>query len=138
MITNNAGNTATFKWEDFKTPQEANFEVQGTILPAIEAVLMPLEYRQLSKDYASALILSDFVNVAWSEDSFSKWWAQNENSIALGLVSSAIGTAGSIATAAVTGGSSVLAGTLISGGVSAQKNIFDTMGQIKDAKNVPD
>lgn len=138
MITNNAGNTATFKWEDFKTPQEANFEVQGTILPATEAVLMPLEYRQLSKDYASALVLSDFVNVAWSEDSFSKWWAQNENSVALGLVSSAIGTAGSIATAAATGGSSVLAGTLISGGVSAQKNIFDTMGQIKDAKNVPD
>lgn len=138
MITSNAGNTATFKWEDFKTPQEANFEVQGTILPAAEATLLPLEYRQLSKDYTSALVLNDFVNIAWSEDSFSKWWAQNRNSVAFGLVSSAIGTAGSIATAAATGGSSVLAGTLISGGVSAQKSIFDTIGQIKDAKNVPD
>jgi len=45
MITNNTGNTATFKWEDFKTSQEANFEVQGTILPATEATLLPLEYR---------------------------------------------------------------------------------------------
>lgn len=138
MVTNNTGNTATFKWEDFKTPQEANFEVQGTILPVAEATLLPLEYRQLSKDYASALVLSDFVNISWSENSFDKWWTQNRNGIAFGLVSSAIGTAGSIGIAAATGGASVLTGTLISGSVSAQKNIFDTIGQIKDAKNVPD
>ena len=139
MITNNTGNTATFKWEDFKTPQEANFEVQGTILPAAEATLLPLEYRQLSKDYASALVLNDFVNVAWSEDSFSKWWAQNKNSVALGMVSSAIGlglgaASGMIAPATAEVATEIGLKTL----AGAQKSIFDTIGQIKDAKNVPD
>ena len=139
MVTNNAGNTATFKWEDFKTSQEANFEVQGTVIPSTEAVLMPLEYRQLSKDYTSALVLSDFVNVAWSEDSFSKWWAQNKNSVALGLVSSALTAAGTVGAAIATGGiSAATEATVISTGIGVQKGIFNTIGQIKDAANAPD
>lgn len=138
MITNNTGNTATFKWEDFKTPQEANFEIQGTVIPSAETLLMPLEYRNLSKDYASILNLNDFINVAWTEDSYAKWWNQNKNSIVFGLVSSAIGTIGSVGTAVATGGLNTITGAAISGGVSAQNSIFNTIGQIKDAKNVPD
>jgi len=83
--------------------------------------------------------LNDFVNVAWSEDSFSKWWAQNKNSIALGLVSSAIGlglgaASGMIAPATAEATTEIGLKTL----TGAQNSIFSTIGQIKDAKNVPD
>lgn len=137
MVTNNTGNTATFKWEDFKTSQEANFEVQGTILPTTETVLMPLEYKQLSKDYSSALVLNEFINVAWNEDSFTKWWTQNKNSVALGMVSSAIGLGLGAASGIVAPAATALEIGLKTA-ASAQKTIFDTIGQIKDAKNVPD
>ena len=60
------------------------------------------------------------------------------NSIVFGLVSSAIGTIGSVGTAVATGGLNTITGAAISGGVSAQNSIFSTIGQIKDAKNVPD
>lgn len=138
MVTNNTGNTATFKWEDFKYRDAAEFTVQATVIPSPEAILLPKEYRNLSLDYTSGLVLNDFINISWSEDSFSKWWNQNKNGIALGMVSSAIGIAGSIATAGASGITGATDKAAISGGTSALKTITGTIGQILDARNTPD
>lgn len=139
MVTNNTGNTATYKWEDFKYDRAAGFEVQGTILPSAEVLLIPTEYRNLSKDYTAGLNLSDFINIPWSEDSYAKWWNQNKNGIAFGMLSSAVSTIGSISSAIATGGASeVITAGAISGTASAGSSILRTIGQIKDAKNIPD
>lgn len=142
MITNNAGQTATFKWEDFKYNGSAKFEVQGAVLPAAELALIPTEYRNLSKDYASAVSLTNFVDIAWSEDSFAKWWNQNKSGIAFGMLSTAISTGLQIATAGVGVPTAAVGETVtkaaMSKGGSALTSTLETLGTIANARNTPD
>lgn len=143
MVTNNVGNTATYKWEDFKYNRAAGFEVQGTTIPAIEVALLPTEYRQLSKDYASILTLNNFVDISWSEDSYSKWWNQNKNSIGAGMISAVISgligvTLGGGAALAAQKTGWVVAKSFTKPTVSAVNSIIGSVGQIEDAKNTPD
>ena len=99
LVTNNNGQSATYKWEFFTSTssnmKEATFEINGTPLPSPELILFPTYYRGITKDYENGLILNNFPSPSWNENSFEKWWAQNKESLVFGMLSSTISTVGS-------------------------------------------
>ena len=112
VVSNNAGQTGTFKWEAFQAKSQSGgnaceFKVMGVPLTDPEIMCYPYEYRGIENDYESGLVLKDFPEPSWSEDSYEKWYAQNKGAYSYGLLaSSLLGSLGVIG-AAATGGLSL-------------------------------
>lgn len=108
IVTNNNGQNAEYNWELFDTRyngvSRANFANYNALLPAPMAITHPLYYRGKVEDYENSVILDDFPKINWSEDSFTKWWAQNKANFGLSLATQAISTAGMFAASVATGG----------------------------------
>ena len=166
IVSNNIGNTGEYKWEEFymssayqqsHNTMSCEFEIDGMPITATEVSCYPINYRGINKDYENCVPLNDFPMPSWSEDSFAKWWASNQNSYALGILNGVIGagltiaggvamasgfgapagaklTAGGIATMSQVAGASAIAG----GGASLIKTVNTAMGTYADKKNTPD
>ena len=135
VVSNNAGQTATYKWEYSKRTsggiKDILFGVMGVPVPSPEIMLYPREYRGIEYDYESGITLTDFPQPPWSEDSFAKWWTQNGDAYITSMLTSAVTTIASVATAP-TNPASVAAA--IGGSVGIANNI----GRFLTAKNTPD
>ena len=100
-----AGDTMQVRYEFFKnlTP---TFEETWVVLEPVSAVLRPTNYRNITvsnKDIS--LTMSDFPMAMWSGDAYKAYLAQNKVS----RTSSILQIIGGLATAAMTGGLSLLA-----------------------------
>lgn len=97
VVSNQNGTNAELKWELFSTRSNnqvvANFNVANVFVPSPKSFVYPKNYRNLSKDYDSGITLEDFPQPCYTEDSFSKWWAQNKSSLGISLLSQ-IGSTG--------------------------------------------
>lgn len=155
VVSNNAGQTGTYKWEYFKAhnthQKQATFKISGVALQSPEIMCYPYEYRGITKDYESGLILTDFPTPPWSEDSFAKWWTQNKDSYITGLIASAVVTIGAVVATVATSGAAAPAGAsaiaslgtteavkLGAIGVGAASTIARSIGTFSNAKNTPD
>ena len=152
VVSNNAGQTATFKWEYF-TEKKATFKITGVPIMSPELMCYPYNYRGIKDDYESGLVLTDFPTPPWSEDSFAKWWAQNKDAyitslvstsvLAIGAVIATVATGGAAASAAAGAGASAgLTGaqtaTIVGTSLGAGSKIANSIGTFTTAKNTPD
>ncbi len=156
VVSNNAGQTATYKWEYFtsqnSTQKQATFKVTGVPIMSPELMCYPYNYRGITNDYESGLVLTDFPTPPWSEDSFAKWWTQNKEAYITSLVSTAVLGIGAVVATVATGGvagavgAGVAAGSLSTAGkiaiagtaLGAGSKIANSIGSYTTAKNTPD
>lgn len=135
VVSNNAGQTVTYKWEYSKRTsggiKDILFGVMGVPAPSPEIMLYPREYRGVEYDYESGITLTDFPQPPWSEDSFAKWWTQNGDAYITSMLTSAVTTIAGVATASTNPASAVAA---IGGAVGIANNI----GRFVTSKNTPD
>lgn len=104
LVTNNGGQSAEYKWESFYTGNnnyDCTFKIESVPLPVPEVMLYPAYYRGLNKDYDSGIMFTDFPDITWSEDSFTRWWTQNKASILNSLITTGVLAIGAMI---VTGG----------------------------------
>lgn len=146
VVSNNNGQTNTYKWEHFVSGNtQAIFVVEDFMQPEPIMTCYPSQYRGLPFDYENAVYFDNFPKVSWSEDSFSKWWGQNKTSFALSL----LGTGLSSALMLSTGGGQKLsdnASNDINGLTSRQgftlgmgaSRVASIIGQYSNAQNAPD
>lgn len=97
VVSNQNGTNAELKWELFSERSNnqvvAKFNIINAFLPSPKSFAYPKNYRNVTKDYDSGITLEDFPQPCYTEDSFSKWWAQNKSSLGISLLSQ-IGSAG--------------------------------------------
>lgn len=118
ICSNNNGNEAEYKWELFTTRDgdivQAQFDYFNVMLPDVKAYIYPTYYRGLPIDYETGVTLEDFPTPCWTEDSYSRWWAQNKTNYGLSLATGALSTGLMVATGGATAGTT--AGILASRG----------------------
>lgn len=110
VVSNNAGQTVEYKWENFKgIYNRFPFYIKGGVVPSCEVIFLPVNYRGIlnqdasnEPDYETSLMLNDFPQLSWNEDTFTKWWSQNKESFVTSMISSAVMSAGSMMTAGLT------------------------------------
>lgn len=107
VVSNGNGANSEFKWELFNENagnlKRAHFNIINAMLPQPKALAYPVNYRGLDVDMDSPVTIEDFPQPSWTEDSFSKWWAQNKLTWGLSLASSVIKMGTNIATAGASG-----------------------------------
>lgn len=96
VCSNNNGNSTEYKWELFTTRDGDNVQAQMTyfncMMPDVKAYIYPSHYRGLDIDYEMGVTLEDFPTPSWTEDSYSRWWAQNKSSYGLSLATGLLST----------------------------------------------
>lgn len=92
IVSNNSGQIAEYKWEDFVNPSGANFELSGTFLTTPCAMFAPYGYRHIYNkvDYDSGLTISNFPTCSFNGNAFKEWLAQNKGSLTLSALTTAL------------------------------------------------
>ena len=132
-VTNNAGTNVTYRYEDFNgNPQ---FNLVGVFDVGCSTKLYPTNYKNMSifsgdvqdNPFEYGITGGKYPTISWNSDSFTNWLTQNAVNIGIGLGTTALATAGGIAT-----GNYVGATTSFLGGVSS------TISQVYQASLMPD
>lgn len=131
LVSNNNGDTAIYKYEDWHKQDRGNFEIVGVSVTTPSVMVYPINYREIEKDYDSGLVLSNFPECAWIGDTFKAWWAQNKTSYVTGLISSVIGARVGMEVA----GAGSPSGTV--NAVGAFTSIAQQLAKLQDIKNTP-
>ena len=97
LVSNNQGDSAKYKWEDFKrsgwtnrSPMECAFQVSSARLPHFTELLQPVPEDYLKSSLDNSIVVQNTNLVAWSEDSFAKWWATSGDSFIMGIMGQTI------------------------------------------------
>ena len=93
LVSNNAGSTATYKWEDFTYIQRDNyatFMIRASIYGTPSCMIYPTFHRGIEQDYDSGIVYDTFPQCAWIGDVWKAWWAQHRSSVTTALVASTI------------------------------------------------
>lgn len=91
-ITNNGGNDAIYKYEDF-TNNKPVFNIDGIITTGCSIKLYPLNYKKVdtttwkTKCYNYGIIGNKYPTCSWKSDSYTNWLTQNSVNIAINTVS---------------------------------------------------
>lgn len=95
LVSNNAGKTATYGWEQFggfgiDDMKFCTFKVEGSCDPIPVMVMYPFNYRGFGEfgDDESGIIFDNFVHCTWSEDSYQKWITTNREVYGASMISS--------------------------------------------------
>ena len=113
LLSNNNGVVKELKWEDSVSSdsnglKKLTYKITGTVIPTCEIAFLPTGYRRITlSDYENAVVLNDFPQLSWNEDSFTKWWAQNKETFSLNMISTAISSIGSMISGQVTSGANL-------------------------------
>ena len=91
-VSNNQGNDAELRWEDFNTPISCQCKIWGNVSPNGGLTFMPAGYKGYSgRNPNEMLQITGFPMCSWSNDAYKAWVAQNAGTIgasALGLAAS--------------------------------------------------
>lgn len=158
VLTNNAGDRAEYRWEQFSYDEShtlANFTLAGSIVTTPTISLYPRNYMGMDRNFDRGLILSNFPTVAWAGDAWKAWWAQNKGSVTASMLSSVMSTAAnigvSVAAPAHVGAMSVSAAQNmrkmrdfstqvaqpVSGGTNVLGQVTSLLGKKADLENTP-
>lgn len=101
-VSNNQGNIAEFRFEDFHlgTSGKPTFKLRSHIAPNPSVVCTPLNYKYdaFGEVPEYALTLNGFPLCSWNTDVYKNWLAQNTANLTLGAVGGAAGIIGGVAT----------------------------------------
>lgn len=120
-VTTLQGNHAEYHYEYF-SGDTCEFNIAGDMSPNPSVILAPVNYKGVSTNYDEKLVLSGFPQLSFNTDTFKQWLAQNALSLPVNALSSSLGAAKAIGTAAATGLASTIApaaaGVAVAGVVS--------------------
>lgn len=137
VVSNNSGQTAEYRWEQWNNEENgATFKIEGVFVSTPCVICIPTNYRGISEDVDSSLTYNNFPQIPWVGDTYKRWIAQNKNTIATGLISTAIG--GALTVAGLASGNPLAA--LLSVGHSSNalgSSVNNVMARTVDAKNTP-
>lgn len=128
-VSNNAGTTIPFRYEDFKGTGayagSANFEVEGTFCPSGSVKAIPKDYKNLSYEngdnrYDYALTGAKYPICSWVTDSYTNWLTQNAVNMSVEWRQTLISAGADLVGGAIGGG---VAGGAI-GGIAGGKNLI--------------
>ena len=129
-VTNNGGNDAIYKYEDF-TDNKPSFNIDGMITTGCSVKLYPLNYKKANtstwatKCYNYGIVGNKYPTCSWKSDSYTNWLTQNSVNLAINTVQNLA----SIGAGAYTGN----VGEVTSGAVG----IANTLAQVYEASFMP-
>ena len=138
-VTNNAGNEATFRYEDFIS-NTAKFFMAGTLGQGCSVKLTPVNYKHYgsneypAENYAYGINGCKYPVCAWASDYYTNWLAQNTANIQGKILSS---TATGFAMGTLFSGGNVGMGVAMAGVNLAQSSI-NAYAEDAKAKMMPD
>ena len=118
-VSNNAGTTATYRYEDFSNG--VSFTVEGALAPSGSVKAKPNNYKNISSSqnaYDYGINGAKYPMCAWTTDSYTNWLTQNainqstalENTAINGMLGLATGVIGTVATGGALGAVMGIAG----------------------------
>ena len=125
MMSNNSGNSAIYKYEQFNDPSNCDFSIYGTVTPGFSCRIMPRNYNGVEENNEEGLNLGKYPICNWNTDTYTNWMTQNSVNIGTNLAASGIGVVASIAT---------LDGE---GVVSGLTGVANTLGQVHAHSLIP-
>ncbi len=129
-VTNNQGTSANLHYEYF-SGSSCNFEMGIDFSCNPTALLVPLNYKGVDKNYDEMLKMGDFPQLAWSGDTFKAWLAQNIGAQSITASTSVIG--GALAGSALPG-----VGTVVGATVGLATSVLNTIKQAAITDAMPD
>jgi hypothetical protein len=138
-ISNNAGTTVTYHYEDFDgTPK---FDLDGVLSVGCSTKLYPKNYKnmdifsggQQDNSFDYGVTGAKYPTISWNSDSFTNWLTQHSLDVATSLTTSGLGVIG-----AVGGGMTGNPMLLYSGYTMGASSIANAVQQVYDATLVPD
>ena len=134
FVSNNCGQSATLKWEDWmligNEYRKADFLILPILAPSPTVKCVPLRFRGMERAFDDAISYSAFPRNFWDVDSFQAWWQANKNSFILSNIANVISGV-SLTSVAPT---NLLAGMRAT---SAAMNIAESVEKIEDLKAAP-
>lgn len=123
QASNNAGQTTTYKWEDFTSSQDPEFKLRFCLSSGGSGRVFPRGYKGLNDNLDEGINYPKLPVGSWQNDLFVNWMTQNAinipMSIGSGVADALIGVASAQATgkidsaiSGVTGGLKQIGGTL--------------------------
>lgn len=97
-VTNNNGNCANFKWEEFWNNQVATFKIYSSETTQPDQMIVPTNYNgNTNENSLEMMYLGGFPQCSWNVDTYKAWLAQNANTLqfteAMAKVEIAVGAA---------------------------------------------
>lgn len=154
ILSNHNGKNNELKWELFKDRSQSGrpsvtFPVQSYIIPKAAAYCYPQQYRGIADDYDNGVSLDNFAEYMWSEDTYTKWLAQNTDAnrqkVANSIISGALRGLTTVAVAGLTvasGGSALpmvaATGAVAGSAVSSINTVLSNITADKSAEASPD
>ena len=144
-LTNNAGNTSEYRYENFSTPSSPVFEWVGNYVLNPTILCYPYRHKGVELDYDNGVTLNDFPMPIYSTDQFAMWYQSHSNratsqvigasifgiaTMALGLFGGGLGFTGKMAGMTVGRGMALAGSGLVS-------SIANNIGTELDYKNMP-
>lgn len=130
LVSNNSGQTANYRWEDFDSPA-ANFTIKGVKISTPSVLCYPRYYRGLNEGFDDGITYANFPECAWSGDTFKAWWAQNKASfVTSGLITAVNDLVGKESAGSFSNDMPGL-------GLTTYEMILSKVAQIQDIKAMP-
>jgi hypothetical protein len=138
LASNNLGGAAVYKYEQFASTNCA-FNLYGHVAPNPTVKLVPTSYKGIADNYEEGLTMGGYPLCSWKYGVYENWLAQNQNSLNMQYMGSALSTlgGGAILTGGIASGNPALmlsgAGNMASGLMP----IFGAMAKQKDMQVQP-
>lgn len=148
-VSNGSGESSIYKYEDFDggfNNTNFTFVIDPTFAPIPEIMCYPYHYLggSGSNDYIYGVSLTNFMQCAFTKDTFTSWWNANANQFQTRAIASAITPMLSalIPTPSQLASPDAMAGGVITGTISGLTatgvNIANSVAKVQDMKNAPD
>lgn len=128
LVSNNSGDTAVYKWENWRTgtgyAPVGIFAISGCFMSKPCAICAPVDYLGVNQNWDYGLVFDNFPQCAWVGDTYKAWLAQNTGQIVANMAN----TANEALVSGITSGASALAGGMMFGNV--QGGILNAAVQI--------
>lgn len=135
LVSNNAGGSGLFNWEDFKsnTENKAIFLLKGAISPGGSIRLVPYQYKNVQDNEEYGVTLGKYPICSYPVDMYTNWLTQNSINVGLDVVSAGVNAiGGGVSGFAIGGPAGAVAGA--SGGLM---DIARSVGQVHVASLQP-
>ena len=130
-VSNNAGSTIPYRYEDFSG--DVAFKVEGVMTPSGSIKAIPQNYKYITSNenaYDYSITSAKYPICAWTTDAYTNWLTQNGVNMSVQWQSEVLGAATGVVASAVrgaiagaaAGGIGALPGYLIGAGVGAVAN----------------
>lgn len=137
-VTNNNGNAANYRWEEFNNNQAATFKIYSSDTLQPDLLLVPTgyntEYGNTADNTTGMMYLGGFPQCSWNVDTYKAWLAQNANTLyfteAMAKVEIAVG--------AVNMGIGLFGGGTFGTGINQVVSGAKAIGELESAKRDKD